>query len=569
MKLDATDLRYITTDEFRVLTATEIGSKNHEVVPTHLIAELSGLRGGQVNKLCGALAKRNLIARVVNARYDGYRLTYGGLDYLALRTFSRRSPPSVAAVGQRVGVGKESDIMIVSDETGEQRILKMHRLGRISFRAIKSKRDYLRKGQSASWMYMSRLSAQKEFAFMKVLYNHGFPVPTPIDQARHCVVMSYVDSVPLRALEAADLPDPAAVAALYAQLMALLVRLGRAGLIHGDYNEFNILVRRKDGEPVVIDFPQMVSTRHENAEFFFNRDVNCIRKFFRKRFRFEAASWPVWNDVIENDDADDDVVAVAEGEASNEGEGGHGDVEAASSSAPSLPDGTLAAPAPDAGASPKRVHRLRLDLEVEASGFGRAMQRELEDYMIDVQDMPASDYSDDENDEDDEEDEEEEEETGAEQAEGEAGETQRPTDPDMSEEATAARLEALRLHRALGNTDDGSASDTSASESDVESDAKSDVGSANSAVRTDYTQYVRPVRAVRPRPRKLDDIDEVRSTVAAQVARQRAGGARAAGGGGGGSGGGAKGKAKAKVGNMKGHKWKHNAAHQVARGSVA
>lgn len=41
-------------------------------------------------------------------------------------------------------------------------------LGRMSFRAIKSKRDYLKKGQSASWMYMSRLAAIKEFAFMKV-----------------------------------------------------------------------------------------------------------------------------------------------------------------------------------------------------------------------------------------------------------------------------------------------------------------------------------------------------------------------------------------------------------------
>lgn len=46
-----------------------------------------------------------------------------------------------------------------------------NRLGRISFRAIKSKRDYLGKRKSASWMYMSRLSAQKEFAFMKVRQN--------------------------------------------------------------------------------------------------------------------------------------------------------------------------------------------------------------------------------------------------------------------------------------------------------------------------------------------------------------------------------------------------------------
>ena len=42
------------------------------------------------------------------------------------------------------------------------------RLGRVSFRAIKEKRDYLGKRKSASWMYMSRLAAQKEWAFMKV-----------------------------------------------------------------------------------------------------------------------------------------------------------------------------------------------------------------------------------------------------------------------------------------------------------------------------------------------------------------------------------------------------------------
>lgn len=53
---------------------------------------------------------------------------------------------------------------------------------------------------------------------------------------------------------------------LYATLMALILRLARSGLIHGDFNEFNILIRRRDGEAILIDFPQMVSTRHENAE---------------------------------------------------------------------------------------------------------------------------------------------------------------------------------------------------------------------------------------------------------------------------------------------------------------
>ena len=46
----------------------EIGSKNHEVVPTPLIVQISGLSNGGVNKLIGSLAKRNLVARVQNAK---------------------------------------------------------------------------------------------------------------------------------------------------------------------------------------------------------------------------------------------------------------------------------------------------------------------------------------------------------------------------------------------------------------------------------------------------------------------------------------------------------------------
>ncbi|EKM83822.1 hypothetical protein AGABI1DRAFT_117292 [Agaricus bisporus var. burnettii JB137-S8] len=291
MKLDATDLRYITSDEFRVLTAVEMGSKNHEVVPTSLIAQISGLRNGGVNKLIGNLAKRNLVSKMQNSKYDGYRLTYGGYDYLAMRALSKRD--SMYSVGNQIGVGKESDIYIVANSEGEEMVLKLHRLGRVSFRAIKEKRDYLGKRKSASWMYMSRLAAQKEWAFMKVLYDNGFPVPKPIDQARHCILMGYIDAYPLR--QVAELPSPGR---LYSKLMDLIVRFANAGLIHGDFNEFNILVLRETGEPIVIDFPQMVSTSHENAEWYFNRDVECIRTFFRRRYQYESVLYPKFSRVL-------------------------------------------------------------------------------------------------------------------------------------------------------------------------------------------------------------------------------------------------------------------------------
>ncbi|KAJ2931173.1 hypothetical protein H1R20_g5947, partial [Candolleomyces eurysporus] len=308
MKLDATDLRYVTSEEFRVLTAVEMGSKNHEVVPLTLITQISGLRNGGVNKLVGSLAKRNLVSRVQNAKYDGYRLTYGGYDYLAMRAMSKRD--TMTSVGNQIGVGKESDIYIVANAEGEEMVLKLHRLGRVSFRTIKQNRDYLGKRKSASWMYMSRLAAQKEWAFMKILHEHKFPVPRPIDQVRHTILMEFIDAYPLR--QVAEVENPGK---LYSSLMDIIVRFAQAGLIHGDYNEFNILIRRDTGVPVVIDFPQMVSTSHPNAEWYFNRDVECIRRFFKRRFRYESNLYPRFKRTLSEGETDFklDVMVEASG----------------------------------------------------------------------------------------------------------------------------------------------------------------------------------------------------------------------------------------------------------------
>lgn len=209
---------------------------------------------------------------------------------MALRTFSKRD--SVHSVGRQIGVGKESDINVVLNDKQEQMVLKIQRLGRMSFRTIKNNRDYLKNRKSASWMYMSRLAAIKEYAFLCALYEHGFPVPKPIDQNRHCVVMELVDGLPLYQINDLDEPE-----ILYEKLIGLIVRFAENGLIHGDFNEFNIMLTNED-EPIVIDFPQMISMSHENAEFYFDRDVACIVRFFRKRFRFESDKpLPLFSDI--------------------------------------------------------------------------------------------------------------------------------------------------------------------------------------------------------------------------------------------------------------------------------
>lgn len=104
--------------------------------------------------------------------------------------------------------------------------------------------------------------------------------------------------------------------------MDIIVRFARSGLIHGDYNEFNIMIHRETGDPIVIDFPQMVSTSHPNAEWqdlflvglrgtnvsddffdcrYFNRDVECIRTFFKRRFRYESTLYPRFKSTLKED----------------------------------------------------------------------------------------------------------------------------------------------------------------------------------------------------------------------------------------------------------------------------
>lgn len=72
---------------------------------------------------------------------------------------------------------------------------------------------------------------------LQVLYTRGFPVPQPIDFSRHCLVMQLVDGFPLCHVTAIDEPGT-----LFARLMAILVQFAEHGLIHGDFNEFNLMV---------------------------------------------------------------------------------------------------------------------------------------------------------------------------------------------------------------------------------------------------------------------------------------------------------------------------------------
>jgi RIO kinase 2 len=141
---------------------------------------------------------------------------------------------------------------------------------------------------------------------------------------------------------------------------------------------------------------------YTDADSFFNRDVNCIRRFFRRRFHFEGTTWPLWKDVLvelreqegEGTTLGDNAAALGaveeeeeEADDVDDSRSRHGKVtadeseEEASSSTSTRKGQTEPAEAQigdEAVAEETRPKRVRIDLEVEASGFGRGLQTELE-----------------------------------------------------------------------------------------------------------------------------------------------------------------------------------------------
>lgn len=375
----------MSAQDFRVLEAVEKGMQKHALVPSALVASLSNLRHGGTGKILSSLLRDKLLSHDQSCGYDGYRLTNAGYDIMALWNLKQRK--LIAAMGDRIGTGKESDVYLAVAPDGQQVVLKFHRLGRTSFRNVKQKRDYFvyhqhHKGkhggssggsstnQATSWLFLSRRSALKEFAFMKALYNVDYPTPEPLGHNRHVVVMSLVRGVPLFQVQSRHLSSEQA-ASIFHQASDLAVRLAKHGLVHCDLNEFNLLVdlsgiqqtsmsqehdpyvrhsgmsvaaesapgmlsARGPWEPVqlqqyqpdqlllqqqvqqqvqldhdgddddeappqpvelldngeakpivtLIDFPQMVSTQHPNANELYERDMSCLYTFFTHKLQF-------------------------------------------------------------------------------------------------------------------------------------------------------------------------------------------------------------------------------------------------------------------------------------------
>jgi RIO kinase 2 len=270
MKLDPTVMRTMDRTDFRVLEAIEMGQlhKQHEIVTLVQIHQLSNLRHGGSHKIVSSLLRDKLISHETHGGIDGYRLTNAGYDILALYTLKRHH--IISAFGQKIGTGKESDIYLASSPTGCQVVLKFHRLGRTSFRNVRQKRDYFnnqkQNERTNNWLFLSKLSAMKEYAFMKALYDVQYNVPKPIYYNRHVICMNLIRGIPLYQIHSQQLSVEVACD-IYEQSITLISKLAiQHGLIHCDFNEYNLLVDLSGIQALVTDDTADPYVRHSGGQ---------------------------------------------------------------------------------------------------------------------------------------------------------------------------------------------------------------------------------------------------------------------------------------------------------------
>jgi RIO kinase 2 len=272
--------RKLENEDLRVLQVIETAMSRHEFVPKEQIAKFTKLDlARDTDFRLSRLGKLGLIYQIREA-YTGYTLNYAGYDCLAINALVKAN--ILEAFGKSLGVGKEADVYDALTPEGERIAVKFHRLGRISFRQTIRKRSYTMK-HSASWLYQSRLAAEKEFQALQLLFPCKVAVPKPISQNRHVIAMGMIEGTELANWK--KLSNPGKI--LKEILRNVRKAYVNAGLIHADLSEYNIILKT-DKHILIIDWPQYAPRSHPNAQDLLKRDVQNILQYFRRKHKLNV-----------------------------------------------------------------------------------------------------------------------------------------------------------------------------------------------------------------------------------------------------------------------------------------
>ncbi len=272
----------LNKSDFKILKVFASSLKNRQFLNLTTLSQYSNLGQGLIEHHLERLVKFGLITK----SNFGYTLLVTGLDIYVLKILSNKN--IITALGPQIGIGKEAEVYLARDSLNQDRILKMFRLGRSSFKQIKRKRDV--STPINNWLLLNIDTAKKEYDILTYLKDSSNFFPNPLYRSFHCIVMDAIYGD--RLSDIGNLNDPKLV---LEKIIDNITIAYHKGYINGDLNEYNILVN--DESVFILDWPQAVKVDAINAETVLTRDIKNILKYFSKKFDVEKDSHEIISNI--------------------------------------------------------------------------------------------------------------------------------------------------------------------------------------------------------------------------------------------------------------------------------
>jgi RIO kinase 1 len=258
-----------------------------------LVEETEGAPGDEFEEIDVSDTEADRIARQRDREFaefrkrlkdaDQFKVEAGAFDdatYAAI--YKLVQDGHLGAVGGPISTGKEANVYEALDAEGGDVAVKVYRINASDFRHM---RDYLEGDPRLEEIRGDKKTVvlawtQKEYANLLRAREAGVRVPEPLAVQRNVLVMELIgredDHAPT--LNDVDVENPETAFEVVREYMR---RLYSAGLVHGDLSEYNIVVY--EGELVVIDVGQAVTTHHPNSDDFLRRHCENVAAFFSRQ----------------------------------------------------------------------------------------------------------------------------------------------------------------------------------------------------------------------------------------------------------------------------------------------
>jgi RIO kinase 1 len=201
-----------------------------------------------------------------------------------MNLYTLASKGVIDALGGPVATGKEANVFSALGG-GKDLAIKIYRISTSNFKAMQ---DYLHgdpRFGSVKGTKKSIVNAwtKKEYRNLLRAEEVGVRVPHVVTMRENILIMEMVGNKdhPAPPLKDVNL-EPEEAKCVFDKIVEYIsVLYNRAGLVHADLSEFNVLY---DGEPVVIDMGQSVTLDHPMARKFLERDIVNIARYFKKKY---------------------------------------------------------------------------------------------------------------------------------------------------------------------------------------------------------------------------------------------------------------------------------------------